>query len=405
LPRTHDPRTHIESLRNHLASPDASISFLFGAGTSSSVNLASPQAGKKSEYKPLIPSVAALTELCRAEICKKGDAFSKAWDSAKAELIGTTPQPNIEDILSAVRRKLDAAGLGDKLLGLDISQLREFESSIRSTIAVAVSPKEDSIPSPLPHDGFSLWLKSATRRKPIELFTTNYDILFEASFERLRIPSFDGFVGTLHPFFRADFVERDDLLPGSSVVRLWKVHGSVYWDTLKDSFGSRIVRRDTPTGGALILPSHLKYDESRRQPYLAYLDRLRSQLDKDDSILISCGFSYSDQHINAVIFDVLENRPRAHVVALVFGSLEPDSPVVKAARRLRNLLVLARNGAIVGGQEGSWQLIEPIDASTATFMDPAFDSNAAPSSIDEAQRGEFRLGDFVWLARFLETMQ
>ncbi len=405
MPLTHDPRRYVEALRDHLASPDASLSFLFGAGTSSSVNLATPKLGKKLEHDPLIPTVRSLTELCRAEITKKGDPFSTAWQAANDELSPTTHDPNIEHILSLVRKKLDAAGPMDKLLGLNASQLGELETSIRSTITKAVSPKEESIPSSLPHDSFSSWVKSAPRRKAIELFTTNYDILFEVSFERLQVPVFDGFVGTLHPFFRSDFVERDALLPGPSVVRLWKVHGSINWNFVKDNSGTRIVRRDAPTGEALILPSHLKYDESRRQPYLAYLERLRTQLDKDDSILISCGFSFTDEHINSVIFDVLENRPRASVIALVYGQLQIPSPLMTAANRLRNLLVLAGDSAVVGGQRGAWQLVEPIDTSTAAFMDPAFDSDAVVGAADDAQHGQFRLGDFAWFARFLETMR
>ncbi len=37
---THDPRQVSEDLRNHLAMHDRRLSFLFGAGTSSAVNIA-----------------------------------------------------------------------------------------------------------------------------------------------------------------------------------------------------------------------------------------------------------------------------------------------------------------------------------------------------------------------------
>src|SRR5439155_12512923 len=185
---------------------------------------------QRRDYKPLIPAVAALTEQCHTVVSAKGAPFSTAWNGATAELKTMYAAPNIEAILTLVRKKLEAAGPADRLLGLAPTQLKEFESSIQQAIASAVSPKDTSIPSSLPHDGFSSWAKNAARQKPIEVFTTNYDLLFETSFERLRLPAFDGFVGLIHPFFRADFVERDDQLPSSSVVRFWKIHGSINWD-------------------------------------------------------------------------------------------------------------------------------------------------------------------------------
>ena len=154
----------------------------------------------------------------------------------------------------------------------------------------------------------------------------------------------------------------------------------------------------------MIYPSHRKYDESRQQPYLALLTRLRTALDRDDALLVTAGYSFSDQHINSIIFSALDNRPRAHAIALQFADSHPTDPLSKDARGRRNLLVLARNAATIGGTWGEWRLKEAVDERTAPFMDLAFDSDAVPEPGVPPLTGRFRLGDFVWLSRFLAAM-
>ena len=80
---THDPRQIVETLRNHLASHDKRIVFIFGAGTSCAVNIAP----KDKPYKPLIPAVEGLTKLCKAAVEENNEAFKPAWQSLEKELV------------------------------------------------------------------------------------------------------------------------------------------------------------------------------------------------------------------------------------------------------------------------------------------------------------------------------
>jgi hypothetical protein len=66
--------------------------------------------------------------------------------------------------------------------------------------------------------------------------------------------------------------------------------------------------------------------------------------------------------------------------------------------------VLGPSTAIVAGRRGEWLLQEPVDSRTAELLDIPFDSDAAPEKDDVARTGRFRLGDFNWLARFLDSM-
>ena len=82
--------------------------------------------------------------------------------------------------------------------------------------------------------------------------------------------------------------------------RLWKIHGSInWWMTAKKK-----IRRSRDASrwasNCLIYPSHLKYDQSRQMPYFAMLDRLRVFLRSDQCVLLTCGYSFGDEHINAV---------------------------------------------------------------------------------------------------------
>ena len=403
----HDPKSVIEGLRNHLAAHDRPLAFLFGAGTSSAVNIAPPVLpGEKQGYKPLVPSIEPLTERCKAATVNLGKPFSNAWQLLASEC----RKVNVESILSRLHSKIDAVGKGDKLIGLTKEELECMESNIRKTIGGAVMLNEETIPGSLPHDDLASWVRRAGRSVPLEIFTTNYDVLFERSFERAQVPFFDGFVGGYEPFFYGDSLGQEELLPSDRWVRLWKIHGSVNWRLVKRSGRERVIRTQ-PTGtGEMILPSQRKYDESRKQPYTALMDRLGEVLNRDHALLITCGYGFGDEHINALIFSVLDNRRTSNVIALWFGELALEEPLVNWSKERTNLMVLGPNGGIIGGRWGTWRLLNPVDDQTHSFMDIAFDSDACKpdgvgAGLEEGRSGKMRLVDFNWFCKFLNTME
>lgn len=412
---THDPRKVVEDLRDHLAAHDKTLIFLFGAGTSSSINIAPlPAAGAKRDYKPLVPAIKSLTERCKAAVKNLGANFEKALEILESQCVECKKPVNIENILSRVHFKIDAIGKDEKLLGLEKSDLEKLETTILKTIAGAVNPKGEIIPDNLPHDDFATWIKCAARTAPLEIFTTNYDILIERSIEAAHIPVFDGFVGSMEPFFYADSLDRSEIIPPPSWVRLWKIHGSVNWKIAKNKIEQKIVRCTEPIlTGEMILPSHRKYDESRKQPYLALLDRLSNVLNHEHALLITCGYSFGDEHINAIIFNNLDNRPTTHVISLQYEELSTNTQLVEWAQKKSNFTVLGPSSGVISGRLGTWRLIQPVDDKSSSFMDTAFDSKAyveagvaAPATEAPADNftGTMRLGDFNWLCKFLNTM-
>lgn len=221
----------------------------------------------------------------------------------------------------------------------------------------------------------------------------------EQAFEANKIPYFDGFIGSRQAFFDLASMENESL--PARWGRLWKVHGSVNWWRNADD---EVVRRDAIVAAAagdrqMIYPSHLKYDQSRRMPYLAMLDRLRSFLARGQAVLVTNGYSFLDQHLNEVILHGLRSNPTAVCFGLLFGPRSNYSDVLAKARMHPNLSLLAADGAVLGTIERDWRQDEqtghPLHGIAVTKKDPS--DGADPS----ATSCEFLLGDFQVFGEFM----
>ena len=402
---THDVRSLLGGLRDHLAQHERPIAFLFGAGTSCAVRVQSAEDDGKTT--PLIPDIAGLTKSCKRASVAQGQKFALAWEKIISDCEDTKPTPNIEDVLSRLRMMLEAVGQGDTLAGLNREELSELETTIRQEIARVVDPPIGGILGQLPHRKFARWLSQAPRRQPVEIFTVNYDILIESALEAERVPLFDGFVGSYQPFFLPDSLRHLESAPGVNWTRLWKMHGSVTWRKVSIDGRERLVRGEPDQSGEMILPSFQKYDESRQQPYAAFADRLARFLNNDGALLVVCGFGFGDEHINNVIFEALESRPRTHVYALQFGEQGEDADLVMRSYQRHNMMVVGPETGIIGGKRGKWQ----ISGDHAVFsdvlevreadQDPDGASNPSSTSGNSCK---VRIGDFNRFCDFLASM-
>lgn len=336
-----------------------------------------------------------------------GDAHAAAYELIGEELNEKNErEATVEDVLSSVREKIAAMTDGDKLSGVSRAQLIAIEAELRKTIATAANPEENRFPEELPHCAVGRWLTRIERKVAVEVFTTNYDTLLERGFEEERAPVFDGFVGSRRPFFSTASLLHSEAAPARNWTRLWKIHGSVNWHWEEEhGDGKRIVRGAEGTNGELIFPSVHKYDESRKQPYVAILEHLRHVLDRDtETLLISAGYSFGDEHINEVIFDALEARDRTHLVALQFKELGDEHDLIKTAKRRHNVIVYGPETAVVRGRRAGWRLNEQVSDRTKHLLDIPFDSDAEPDKDTVSLTGRMRLGDFAVLTQFLDSI-
>jgi len=329
---------------------------------------------------PLIPDVAGLT----AAVVEALDEVDRGVITHLTDDLGNTA--NIEVILTRVRRLALAIGTA-MVHSLDGQGYNRIGDRICIQIGSIVNRKLPDDPNP--YTELVSWIAGTHREHAIEIFTPNYDLLIEEAFERARIAFFDGFAGANKPFFDAVSVSSSDDLP-SRWARLWKIHGSLGWSM----DGDTVVRTGNREANQVIYPDHLKYDEIKRLPYSALFERLRSFLTTPDSLLICSGFSFRDSHISAVFDEALAANAHTAIFAFQYGQLDEEGPAVRLAQNRPNLSVYARDGAVISGIEGCWQLGEPLNDQWKEIRRTFWQAESPGGS------GKFVLGDFARLARF-----
>jgi hypothetical protein len=338
----HDASRQLDGLQQCLSQTRRPLGLFLAAGCGLSI----PHPA--DEKRPLIRDIAGLTEDLATSL--KDSPNPNVYQSVVAHLIEDgVAKPNIEVILSHVRAMSRMAGKKE-LYGHKRDAIDKLEIAICEFISKSVDQILPEKGTPYHHLG--RWLRSHAREEPVEIFTTNYDLLIEQGLEAQRAPFFDGFIGNRQPFLDIAAIEQDQL--PARWTRLWKLHGSINWQFEQ---GAGLIRRvgGAAGGSALIHPSHLKYEQSRRMPYLIMIDRLRSFLRKPSAVLVVSGYSFGDDHINECLVEGLRSNPSAVVFGLLFGQLDGYTHAHEFATTASNLKLLARDAAIVGARKGAWK--------------------------------------------------
>lgn len=397
----HDPPNFVSQMRQILAADKLPLAFFLGAGCPTSIRVVNINDGSSDA---LIPDIAGVTRMVE-ELMSNDRALSGSFVRLRETFSedGYT-SPTVEDILNRVRAFHDVAGAAG-VRGLDASTLKSLDNKICTVIRDVVDKSLPTKDSPYHHLADFVRLR---RQRAPEIFTTNYDLLCEEALEDRRTTYFDGFVGAVRPFFDQQAIEEGECPPRWA--RLWKLHGSVNWRIEPES--NRVFRSGDARDGdeLLIHPSRLKYDESRRMPYVVMIDRLRGFLRRSGpAALIMSGYSFGDEHINAAIVDGLQANPSAVCFGLQYGSIEKYPAGVALAKRHRGLALFAADAAVFRGIEGPWA---PHSAVDQGFLAGAFEGVTQTSaggngtshiSSDTEVNTEVRmsLGDFAKLGAFL----
>lgn len=372
----------IQELKNQL-SYSKNIGFFFGAGTSTALG---------------IPNISDLTNSIEASL--NGDLLNN-FQIIKNDLETTHPdQPiNIEDILNQTRRIREITGEKEDKNYLEINgeSAKELDINICRKIYEIISQKE--IVANLQNTmKFLAWLNMQNRDFSKEIYTSNYDMIIEKSLEKIQIPYFDGFVGSYEPFFLPEsvdnFVKNFDLT--KSWIRLWKIHGSLSWFWKKDDNGKtfkivRIGKIDNIVNDEdeiVIYPSRDKYDSSRKQPFIAYFDRLKNYLSEEELLFIISGYSFSDQHINEIIFNSLRQNNRLFIIVFSYSDSSVED-LYELSSSFLNISAFGPNKAIINGELKEWIFTK--------------DENENYDSYWDENEDELMIGDFNKLVNFFIT--
>jgi len=373
------PSSQIGDLYELLSRSKQDIGLLLGAGCPSGIDTDSKE--------PYIPNIKGLTE----KIC--GSLLDSQLSSKFDKIAKNMEEPNIEEILTKIRGLKRYIGAGDSISSLTSEDLDNLEKKVSKKIVDLVS--EDLPDFWTPYHSLAVWTRSVEREKPVQIFTTNYDLLLEQAFEQKRVPFFDGFIGSYKPFFDSYAMEYDDFPP--RWVRLWKIHGSINWkiseeDTVKVY---RVGENTTDYEDLVIHPSHFKYEESRKMPFLAMMDKLRNFLNASSSVLITIGYSFGDQHLNDVILQGLQGSNSSAVFGLLFEKLENYPEAQTLASEVGNLSILARDKAVIGTTESRWKT-DTNEQNNFEYLIEEGDEESEESNLATINLGDFAsFGDLL----------
>ena len=186
----HDPLSVALEIREQLASEKRMLAFFAGAGTSMAVGF---------------PGISQITH-------KVSEVLEEPLKGKYLRIMEELPtEANVEAVLDRVRIYCELIGDDEEktyscLVG---QEARNLDRAICNAICGEFC--SDPPKGLNPHLIFAQWLGALrySRDWPVEIFTLNYDLLFEKAMEAYGIPFFDGFLGSVGPFFVPESVEAE----------------------------------------------------------------------------------------------------------------------------------------------------------------------------------------------------
>ncbi|MDR0332446.1 MAG: SIR2 family protein [Dysgonamonadaceae bacterium] len=292
----------------------------------------------KKHYKHIVVLTAAGTSLDNGDKDKCGKTREGLWAECETEI--NAFKDKIADLENKsfyqdkdIEGLLSHIVLYEKLNGVITNDNDEDLKGFLET-KISQSCKLDLQPQ-APHKDF---LNKITARKNndarVQLFTTNYDTLFEQAANKAGFVIIDGFSFTqprefAGKWFDLDIVNREKTRLKqeesfvSKVFHLYKLHGSLNWTKEND----KIIQKNTDKP-LIIYPASEKYESSYEQPYFEMMSRFQQALRKEETLLIVVGFGFQDKHIQNVIVEAVEQNPSFQLLIVNYngtGGISTDN--------------------------------------------------------------------------------
>ena len=289
---------------------------------------------------------APATGMAKVQLGSNYDEAIDAHADASAKRMNRG-QANIEDQFRsalALLEGLEVTDVGEaaKLKSAIDTKMAEFLSSLLQTERGIITGK-DELSREKSNTALQSFLLSfasrAASRERLHIFTTNYDRLIEHGCDLAGLRIVDRFVGALSPVFRASRVEVDLHYnpPGirgeprfmEGVIRLTKLHGSLDW--FFDKGQRQILRKGIPFGApddhtdmpkrpvdtVMIYPNPAKDVETTQYPYAELFRDFAASVCRPNSVVVTYGYGFGDDHVNRVLLDML-TIPSTHLVIIAY---------------------------------------------------------------------------------------
>ena len=198
------------------------------------------------------------------------------------------------------------------------------------------------------------------------VFTTNYDHFSELAMDRLGIPYANGFSGVVErrfnpAIFRYALAEQLDVANRKwtavdAFVYLCKLHGSVPWT--EDDHGLFPIREvwpPEPTNQMLIYPTPAKQNSSLGSPYADLFREFQSRIVREQSVLITAGYAFGDEHLNNIIYQAL-TIPTFRLVIFAAPDMGGEIAKLRALRDPR-IWIIGGDGPVEGARAHYFDMI------------------------------------------------
>lgn len=266
----------------------------------------------------------------------------------------TTEKPNVELLLDSLEIALSEwKRQGRTKLE---KQLRKAYTALRRSIVRATvlkeewwcKPQYELLTAPQLQNHRIVIQRLLGTRQPGQpgpwIFTTNYDLATEWTAESIGVQLVNGFSGLHNRSFSPHVFDmgfrnlqaRGEAQFGVHHINLVKLHGSLTWQMSDDkttyielparsvwsSLSAFLNGKEGANDLPVIYPSAAKYMQTVGFAFGELLRRFMDFLGKPQTALITCGYSFSDAHLNEMILRALQN-PSLHLV-IFLPELEYD---------------------------------------------------------------------------------
>ena len=296
-----------------------------------------------------LPGIFKLTSLVRSKL---RNAHRSIFNEIMQSLVENGVQaPNMEEVLSELYYRLGGA----RSTGHDRQRFQETFYEICRCIQKCL--EVDS--STEYHKEFVRRLvnrrkaEPAEKAPPVQIFTTNYDLLIELACDESCIVAINGFEGIFRRrwnlnCFDCDIgkatthVQTPRFEPSARHIRLYKLHGSLSWFEDNGKFCEEKLSSGSKNNPLIIYPSRLKYAQSIHPPFDHLFLRFNAAV-SEAKLLISIGYRFADDHLNQYIFTGLDNG-----LSLLAFSKEPIDALNSKSGHSR-VSVINEEGSIIEG--------------------------------------------------------
>jgi hypothetical protein len=306
------------------------VHFLFGSGTSC----------------PAIPNMGGLFQKVNETIDKNTD-FKGIFNS-----IASKSKNNLEEILGVLysKREYLKGSIDDLDKNEEYNQcdklITSIEKAIFSELNIFSKDKVEKKEIEQVLETYKkFYQKIALRNKDlsrINIFTTNNDLFNETALDSLNIHYINGFNGGLNKYFNPamfnyTYSKRmdtsiDRFEPVENMVYLYKIHGSINWTEESSNNTYFDVKEEYPPTydekkSVLIYPTPMKQNKSLGSPYSDLFREFQHKLLEPNSVLFVIGYSFSDEHVNDIIYRTLATNSTFNIV--IINDIDEGKPICK----------------------------------------------------------------------------